>query len=278
MSDILDDTIITGADGVIGSYIDFGIKTNRRSLDITDRKQIWKVFSKYKPKVVLHLAALTDLEKCEAEPQLAYQINAVGTFNLALAAKEIEAKLIYISTNGVFDGLKTSPYVEQDIPNPQNIYGCSKYLGELSVNHLGSNSLIVRTSWIFGGGTGKDRKFVAKIMGLLKKDQQVIEAISNRLGTPTFAKDLVVATKELILNGTAGLVHVANKGECSRYDMVKEIVNHSGKSIEVKPVDSSHFPSYANQLINESLGSNVFSSARPWQEALREYLSTEWTQ
>src|SRR3990167_5636218 len=144
MKNSLADILITGADGMVGSYIDFGVKTDRTSLDVTNREQVMGIVKKFKPTVIIHLAALTDVDRCEREPELADQINAQGTYHMAIAAKEVGAKLIYISTAGVFDGIKKDPYTERDIPNPQNAYGRSKYRGEVFVQEMLEDYIIAR--------------------------------------------------------------------------------------------------------------------------------------
>jgi len=119
------------------------------------------VAKKYRPKVILHLAALTDLDYCEKNPAEAYLVNSVGTYNVALTAREVGAKLVYISTAGIFDGQKKGFYRESDLGNPQNHYGHSKYLGESAVQNILNDYIIARVCWMFGGGPTKDKKFVA---------------------------------------------------------------------------------------------------------------------
>ena len=194
-----DKILITGADGMVGSYVDFGVKTNRQSLDITDPKQTLSVIEKYKPEAILHLAAMTDVDQCERDPRSAYLANGIGAYHVALAAKRCGAKMIYISTAGVFDGEKNGPYTEEDVPNPQNYYGYSKFLGESAVRGVLEDCLIVRTCWMMGGGPAKDKKFVAKIIAQLAKPEiKEINAVNDQIGSPSYAKDLVAAIKELI--------------------------------------------------------------------------------
>ena len=150
-----DKILITGANGMVGNYVDFGIKTDRRSLDITDLKEILAVCRKYNPEAIIHLAAETDMEKCEIDPGRAYLINSAGTYNVAKAAISVGAKMVYISTNAVFDGRKSASYNEDDEPNPQNVYGRSKYIGELIVQSLLDDYLIIRT---LAGFSVADRK------------------------------------------------------------------------------------------------------------------------
>jgi len=268
--------LITGTNGMAGSYVDFGIKTDRRSLDVTDLKEVLGVCYKYKPEAIVHLAAETDVDRCERDPEYAYLVNSIGTYNIAIAAKELGAKLIYISTAGIFDGLKESPYIEEDEPNPKNFYGHSKFLGELAVKGILKNYLILRVCWMMGGGPNKDQKFVAKIISQIKNPQtKEIKVITDQIGSPTFAKDLIKAIKILIQENRTGIFHMANTGIVSRYEVAKFIVETLRPEVKVIPVDSSYFNLDAKRTRNEGLVSKV-NLMRPWQEALKEYLETEW--
>ncbi len=179
----LSKVLTTGAGGMVGSYIDFGIKTTRRDLDITDLNETVKVIKSHKPEAIIHLAAETDMERCERDPKHAYLINSIGTYNVAIAAKEIGAKLVYVSTIGVFGGDSSGAYCETSEPNPQNYYGRSKYLGELIVKGMLDDYIIARAGWMFGGGPLKDKKFVAKIIKQLKSKE--IKAVNDISSSPT---------------------------------------------------------------------------------------------
>mgnify|MGYP001610821118 FL=1 len=273
-----DKILITGANGMVGSYADFGIKTNRRSMDVTDLKEVLTICRKYKPQAIIHLAAETDVDRCERDPEYAYMINGIGTYHMALAAKELGAKLVYISTAGVFDGIKESPYNEEDEPNPQNYYGHSKFLGELAVKGMLENYLILRVCWVIGGGPEKDQKFVAKIINQIKnKDVKEIRAVNDQIGSPTFGKDLLAVIKILLQKDERGIFHVPNTGIVSRYDVAKFIIDSLRPEVKVIPVDSSYFNLDAKRTKNEGLASKI-NLMRPWQEALKEYLETEWKQ
>src|SRR3989344_2832978 len=175
--------LITGGDGMIGSYIDFGLRTNHSTLDVTNLSNVMAVCKEHMPHTIMHLAAATDLVRCEQEPTYAYLANAVGTYHMALAARAVGPKLICVSTSGVFDGIKKGPYTEEDVPNPINVYGHSKYLSELAVRGMTDDFLIVRTSWVFGGGMTKDKKFVGKM--LMQSGAAEIRAVTDKHGSPT---------------------------------------------------------------------------------------------
>lgn len=271
--DILSKTLITGAGGMVGSYVDFGFKTDQKDLDVTNLEQVMAIVKKYKPKAIIHLAALTDVDQCERDPNLAYLVNSIGAYHVALAAKSIGAKMVYISTAGVFDGKKKTPYTEKDKPNPMNFYGRSKYLGEVLVREVLDDYIIGRVCWMFGGGKSQDKKFLAKILAQAHKPE--IKAVKDQYGSPTFGKDLVGAVKKLLEMDARGIFNLANSGVCSRYEYAREIVASAKLPIKVTPVQLSYFKSDAVRTTNEGLISKK-KLTRPWQEAVREYIATEW--
>jgi dTDP-4-dehydrorhamnose reductase len=265
--------LVTGASGMVGSYVDFGIKTDHRSLNITDLGEVLKICEFHKPDVILHLAAETDVDRCERDPEDAYAVNSIGTYNMAVAAKNLGAKMVYVSTAGVFDGEKKEPYTEDDEPNPQNYYGRSKYVGELVVKGMLKDYIIARAGWMFGGGPEKDQKFVAKIIKQL--DQPEIKAVNDKIGSPTYAKDLINGIKKLLLAGKTGTYHLSDTGVCSRYDVATEIVKVLRPGVKVLSVDSSAFKLDAVRVYSEAMVSRE-NLTRPWQDALDEYLKMEW--
>lgn len=274
-NDVLSSTLITGANGMVGSYIDFGIKLDHRALDVSDLNETIKTVEKYMPRVIIHLAAETDVDRCDRDPQHAYMINSIATYNVATAAKKIGAKLVYVSTSAIFNGLKEGPYEEFDDPDPQGYYGRSKFLGELFVKDLLKDYIIARICWVFGGGPSKDQKFVAKI--IKQMNQPEVKIVSGKYGSPTYGKDLMTALKKLILENESGVFHLSNSGSPSRVDVTEEIKKITGSQVAIIPVDESYFGGvYTDKRPNnESMVSRVHYM-RPWQEALREYIETEW--
>ena len=264
--------LVTGADGMVGSYINFGIRTDKNTLDICDEKKVMDFFEKYKPEVVIHLAAETDVDLCQRDPAHAYKINTLGTYNIAVAARKFNSKMVYISTTAVFDGKKNELYSEEDMPNPQNIYGRTKYMGEIMVKDIVPEYLIVRAGWMFGGGPAKDKKFIAKIVKQLNLPE--IKVVDDKTGSLTFAKDLIMGIQILLKENRTGIYHLVNKELCSRYDIAREIVSLLKPSVKIIPVSSDYFNLDAPRGA-ETLGSKI-DIMRPWQEALKEYLLTEW--
>ncbi len=272
-NDLLTHTLITGADGMVGHYIDFGIRTNHRKLDVTDLKEVLAVCRKNMPKVIIHLAAETDVDRCERDVTYAYMINAIGTYNMAVAAKDVGAKLVYVSTSAVFDGEKEGPYLESDVPRPQNYYGHTKYLGELAAQGLLNDVIIARVCWMFGGGPEKDVKFISKV--IKQVDQPVIKIVSGKRGSPTYAKDLIASIIKLIVENKKGIFHMSNVGSPTRVDVAREIVKIMNSSAKIEEVSPEFFGLDANRPNNESIASRI-SYMRPWQDALREYILNEW--
>ncbi len=263
--------LITGGEGVLGSYFDFGIRMGKKELDITDLDAVLKVCAEKKPEVIVHTAALTDLSVCEANPEKAYVVNAVGTYNIALGARAVGAKVVYVSTSDVFDGTGNEPYAEGDTPSPVSVYGHSKYLGELAVASIVKDHLIVRLSWMFGGGPTKDSKFVGKI--LRQQNTPEIRAVNDKRGSPSWGKDVAKSIQMLIDQNESGIHHLGG-GVATRYEMAQEIVSLAGWNTKVVPVDSSEFVSTYPIGTNTSMSSSV--PQRPWKESLAQYIESEW--
>ncbi|TSC57071.1 MAG: dTDP-4-dehydrorhamnose reductase [Parcubacteria group bacterium Greene0416_79] len=268
----LNRVLVTGGRGMVGRYADFGLRPFREALDITDKTQALAFIRTAKPSAILHLAAETDMRYCEAHPKEALRVNAEATATLAKAAA-VGARFVYLSTNAVFDGLKESPYDEDDIPYPVNAYGRSKYEGEEYVKAYAKEWLIVRTGWVFGGGRAGDKRFVGRIISQLKAPE--IKAIADNFGAPTYAKDLMSTIKELILSGKTGTVHVANSGIASRFDQAKYITDFFAYHGKITPMYLRDLTGIPSSLKNEALVSKTLR-LRSWQEALSEYLKTEW--
>lgn len=258
---------------MIGSYVDFGIRTGSATLDILDREAVLRFVRKHKPRAVIHLAGATDMERCERDSNYALELNALGTYNIALAARDAGATLVYASTSRVFSGEKKSPYTERDIPDPRGNYGHSKYIGEMIAASIVPHTIIARTSWVFGGGPGRDNKFYGKVLHQLEESE--IVAIDDVRGSPTYGKDFIAAIKELLAKGKYGTFHLGNQGFTTRADIARSIVNQLKPSVNVRSVHSDYFQSSGYLPANESMSSKKYVM-RPWKKALEEYLTEEW--
>ena len=254
-------------------------------LDVRDFRAFEKTILEYKPTVIFHLAALTDLEYCEANSSDAYDTNAVGTENAALLSKKYDLLMVYISTAGIFDGNR-NVYTDFDIPNPINIYGSSKYAGEKFVASYLDRYFVFRPGWMMGGGPAKDKKFVGKIIKRINSGAKKLYAVNDKLGTPTYTYDLVHNMSEVINSGLYGIYNVACKGDGSRYDVAKEILGNLklGNSIKLFEVTSETFEEeyfaprpYSEKLSGLKLNVRGLNRMRDWRISLKEYLNKfEW--
>ena len=250
-------------------------------LDVRVHKQVAEAVEKIKPGMVMHLAAETDVDKCEIEPDCAFLTNTIGTQNVALVCQKHNIPMVYISTIGVFYGDKIEPYTEFDLPNPINIYGRSKLEGEKIVQSLLHRYYIVRAGWMVGGGPEKDKKFIGKIIRQIKEKRK-LKAVNDKIGSPTYTLDFSRCLTNLIETGYYGLYHCTNKGYCSRFDVAKKIIEFLGRSdVTVEPVSSAYFPLPAARARSEMSRNYKLElikkdTTRNWEEALKEYIDIFW--
>jgi len=242
--------------------------------DITDRGALRAAIRDFRPDLILHPAAMTDVEGCARDPDLAYRVNGMGTQNVALAAAEVRAEMLYVSTNEVFDGQATEPYHEWAPRNPINAYGRSKLAGEWYVQSLLTRFYIVRTAWLYAPG---GRNFPHRILQLAD-ERGSLKVVADEVGNPTYVVDLARAIAALIETHAYGVYHAVNAGAASRYDFAREILRLSGReSIPVEPLALAEFqrastpPAYAPLANNAAAALGI--TFRPWQAALAEFLS-----
>ncbi|MBA2943265.1 dTDP-4-dehydrorhamnose reductase [Paenibacillus sp. CGMCC 1.16610] len=272
--------LVTGANGQLGQDIVKILGSNheiygfgREQLDITNEYQCLEVLESLKPDVVIHSAAYTAVDLAETEEDKAYEINAFGTRNLAVATEKVGAKLCYISTDYVFDGTGTTPYREYDNTNPQSIYGKSKRAGELLVQTLSTKYFIVRTSWVYGL---YGANFV-KTMLKLAQDRDSLKVVNDQFGSPTYTVDLANFLEQLVRTELYGIYHASNTGVCSWFDFASAIFEESGKKINVMPCSTEEFPRPAprprfSAMEHMAIRANGFEDLRPWREGLQAFL------
>ena len=216
--------IITGSHGQLGSALHklrpdvHGLA--RADLDITIREAVFDAFKKIRPELIVHCAAWTAVDEAARQPELAYRVNALGTHNLVVAALEHGSAFAYISTNEVFDGGKTTPYLEYDAPNPINEYGKSKWAGEKIVQQHLHRFFIIRTSWLTAR---KGRNFVHRLVELADEAGQ-LRVVTDEVASPTFVGDLAPAIWRLVDTAHYGIYHLASEGACSRYELARAIL------------------------------------------------------
>lgn len=279
--------LITGAKGQLGRELAHVFKrekpllTDKDDLDITQTTAVVRLIEKLKPDLIIHTAAYTTVDQAESEKNTAMLVNHQGTKNIVEAIihpnhpniTRISPKLIYISTDYVFDGKKNSPYKETDIPYPLNVYGASKLAGEKEVQRLPKERwLIVRTAWLYGEG----KNFVKTILELVKI-QKELKVVDDQIGSPTWARDVARAIKFLIAKNAFGLYHVVSKGKVSWYDFAKEILRIQKIKIPIFPIKTKDFPRLTirppySVLSTAKLQKLGFKMPH-WKEALKEYLS-----
>lgn len=275
--------LVTGGMGTVGSYVKAIFNEGavfimgKMDLDVTKIDKVNKVFNKIKPTAIIHLAALTNVDLCEKNPNLAKQINIIGTKNIVSMAKKYDIPLVYISTSAVFNGkeLINEGYSEKDIPQPVNIYAKTKLLGEKIVQQNIKNYIIVRGAWMIGGGK-KEKKFISYIFNKIKNGDTV-QVVNDKFGTLTYAKDLLEFVKERLSKKEFGLYHFGSTGMCSRYDIANFIKNALKSQSIIEPVSSKEFIKQfpAPRPIYEVIKSVNFPFKKSWQSVLRKYVEKD---
>lgn len=274
--------LATGCNGMVGSYLWKSVfKTDVYDLDVTNRKDVAR-YDKFNPSAIIHLAAETDLEKCEKERDYAYRVNTIGTYNMTALAVKLDVPIVYISTAGVFNGQKKTPYTERDKPDPINIYGVTKWYGEDIVRAYPKH-YIFRAGWMMGGGRTRDKKFIAKIIQRIENGENGLQVIDDSFGSPTYAKDLVRAIRQALTWKIAyGTYHACGDGSASRYEVACEIVRLMGYRVNLIPISSKRYNDNKHTCVrstNETMSIKKLRhhgiAMRPWKRALKDYLK-EW--
>ena len=241
--------------------------------DLRDRSQVEKLILSVRPEWIILLAAYTDVDGCEQNPELAFAVNAYGVENVARAAQLIAARVFFVSTDYVFDGKGTRPYETTDPIAPLNVYGASKAAGETALAKSEVAWCIGRTSWLFGV---HGPSFPEKILRAAKTRPE-ISVVNDQVGSPTYTRDLARAIRDLVLRDARGIVHITNEGICSWFDFAREILAQSGRvSIPVLPISTDQAARPArrpNYSVLSPASLHAFGiRTRPWQEALRSFL------
>jgi dTDP-4-dehydrorhamnose reductase len=266
--------LVTGASGMLGSSLvpllvqgdntvlatDIRLLDGRtQQLDVRELQPMIELSSEFRPDLLIHLAAETDLETCERDPDYAFKENYVGTQNACQVCNSLDIPIVYISTAGVFDGKKKEPYTEFDNPNPINVYGASKYEGENIVRQTVNHHFIVRAGWMIGGGE-RDKKFVHKIISQLREGATEVHAVCDKRGSPTYAVSFSKMLLRMIAKSCYGTYHLTCTGTATRYDVASHILRTLGREdVELHSVTSDHF-------------SNEYFAPRPESEEMRNYL------
>ena len=275
--------LVTGVNGQLGYDVvkelekrgHKAIGVDRKEMDLTSTEQIKECIENVNPEAIIHCAAYTAVDKAEDEEELCRRVNAIATKEIAEYAKELDIPMIYISTDYVFDGTKDGEYTEDDIPNPINVYGKTKYEGEIYVQELLEKYYIVRISWVFGEN---GNNFIDTMLRLAK-DRDEINVINDQVGSPTYTKDLAPLLVDMIETDKYGVYHATNEGYCTWYEFAKEIFRIADVDIKVNSITTKEYPTKAVRPMNSKMSKvklndlSSLNSLRFWNSAISEYIS-----
>ena len=275
--------IVTGASGQLGTDVVLRLQncghtpipTDIDQLDITRRDDVLSFLTENAADAVIHCAAFTAVDRAEDEPEAAAYINVDGTRNIAEAAEKIGMKMLYVSTDYVYPGTGFRPQTEETVPAPCNVYGQTKWLGELAAA-VCSKLFIVRTSWVFGTA---GNNFV-RTMLRLSETHEMLRVVADQIGSPTFTEDLAVLLCRMVETERYGTYNATNEGYCSWYSFAREIFRFAGKDTLVLPVSSETYAAKASRPKNSRMSKQKllfegFSPLPTWQNALERYLKKE---
>ena len=270
--------LLTGANGQLGQELqrvltgEDVIPANRPDYELMDPTLSAKIAAT-RPDLVIHLAGYTDVDGCERDPETAYAVNAQGTRCVSEGAAKANARLIYLSTDYVFDGKKTEPYTERDPVNPLNVYGRSKLAGEEEAVKGCRRTLVLRTSWLYGV---HGKNFVKTILSLAVTQPEV-RVVEDQRGSPTYARHLAQVIAGLIRSDVTGVIHAGGEGECSRYEFAKAILQEAGLGCRVVPISTAESGRLALRPPYSALSTAFLHqhglSLPPWREGVRQFLA-----
>lgn len=270
--------LILGAKGnlgqvFVGLYHDHEVFAwDRSDLDVTDEEMVMNKISELQPGLVINCAAYNAVDNAEDDRITAESVNGYAPGYIAKAADAVGATMVHYSTGQVFDGAKPQGYNEDDLPEPLNVYGKSKQMGEIEAQANTERLYIIRTCWLYGKPTGGKKSFTDIVLDLAQSGS--VKGVGDEFGNPTYVVDLAQATRALVEeNKPFGIYHLVNTGIASRYDWAKEVLAIKGISADLILASASDFPRKAARPKYEVLNNTKFIELRPWTEALREYLS-----
>lgn len=273
--------LVTGVKGQLGYDVVGELKKRNieavgvdiDEMDITDAASVDKVIKEASPDAVIHCAAYTAVDAAEDNVDICRKVNKDGTQNIANVCKELDIKMIYISTDYVFDGEGTRPWEPDDKPDPLNVYGLTKYEGEVAVTSTLSKYFIVRIAWVFG----LNGKNFIKTMLNLAKTHDSLTVVNDQFGSPTYTYDLARLLVDMVLTDKYGIYHATNEGIITWYDFACKIFETAGLNVKVSPVPASEYPAKAKRPSNsrmskQKLVDNGFELLPTWQDALKRYI------
>jgi dTDP-4-dehydrorhamnose reductase len=262
---------------ILGSSLGADIvEWDLEEVDIKDQRETIAKIENLKPEVLINVAAYTRVDDCESHTDEAFAINAEGAKHVALGALRCHAKVVYLSTDYIFDGKKGNPYVEGDPPNPLSVYGRSKLQGEEYVRTLDPEGLIVRTQWLYGE---HGNNFVAAVLRQAKERRE-LRVVDDQTGSPTYSVDLSKVLAVLIQRNAHGIFHAVNSGQCTWYSFARKILEFTGLSgVKVIPITTEELNQPASRprysvLSCQKLEREIGMTLRPWWEAVRDYVES----
>lgn len=273
--------IVTGCHGQLGreinrmyennTDIEF-VNTDVEELDITNIDAVMKLAKEVSPYAIVNCAAYTAVDACETNQDLAFKVNAIGPRNLAIAARETGAKLVHVSTDYVFDGMKKTPYYESDPVCPKSVYGATKAEAEKLVREFADRYYILRTAWLYGDG-----KNFAKTMLRLAETNDVVRVVGDQFGTPTSTYELAKGIDSLLFTDNYGTFHATCEGSCNWAQFAEEIFRLAGKNTRVETITSAEYAAAANRPANSILENYMFKMTNgylfaDWHDAIEKYL------
>jgi dTDP-4-dehydrorhamnose reductase len=283
---VMERVLVTGANGMLGRDLTEALSHRYEvygrdidDFDITREEETMDAVMEIRPDIVIHGAAYTDVDGCEGHIELAHSVNSQGTKNVASASRELGAKMVYISTDYVFDGTKSGAYSEEDPTCPINAYGRSKLEGERWVRSMVDQFIIVRTAWLFGMWGGNFVKTILRVA----KEKGVLSVVDDQFGSPTYTVDLSKGIGAILQNRCSGIYHITNGGSCSWYEYAREILAMAGLgSVPIRPISSGQLNRAAKRPHNSVFALAKFERdtgyrMRHWRDALRDYLEREVT-
>lgn len=281
--------LVTGASGQVGQALQFiapiysdiqFVFCNSKQLDITNLNNIKQLFEQFKPDFCINTAAYTAVDKAESEPEKAHLINVEGAKNVAEICKEFNTVLLHVSTDFVFDGTKTVPYTEEDVPNPTSVYGQTKLDGEKSIQETWHKYFIIRTSWVYSQFGNNFMKTMLR----LASERDKLSVVNDQVGTPTNAVDLAEALVKVCTSifhlpssNLFGIYNFSNEGQASWYDFAEKIFEYNNINIQLEPIPTKSYPTPAKRpaysVLNKRKLTNKFGfEIRNWESALRSII------
>ncbi len=274
--------LVTGHIGMLGSELMSSLESKHEvmgvdltEMDVTNLEATRKTLREFNPEVVYHTASYNAVDQAESNWETAFQVNTVGSMNVALATREVGGVMVFFSTDYVFDGAKDTPYEEGDVPNPLGIYARSKTAAEWMVRTLIPEHFIARVSWLIGHNGSNFVETIFKVAG----EGKPLSVVNDQTGSPTFCADLISELKRLVPTQAFGIYHLTNNGECTWYDLAKAVVEESGFDVPITSATTEESgrpaprPKYS-YLRNAKMESTIGDNMPQWRDGLKRYLSS----